>query len=347
MKKRWMLYLLTAALLLSLCGCKKAAVSKLQEESAGTGYGTSEKSILTMQDLYFLRPGSNRKTVTENLGSSLYSALQEQERDTYRLTDGETLVLTYNQNNKVIQAELTDTSGQKQDFFRYLNDMGIISNYQSESEKAPEETPEEPETPDHPIEPEEPVTQPQPEQGLKPESGYFSAKRYSYSMAEQILKEGVERETVLSALGKPNSFSSVSFAKDSYLTDVYIMEDGSALHLDYGYARTALRAVQKVQGTTVSGYIGSWGQEEKPEGYIRITRNQSVFNTLKKNVKPSEIYRRFGAPDWLEGNASHYRDAYALRGGDVFYLDFGADHAGLKAVMVQKSDGKLVNYTLR
>ena len=125
------------------------------------------------------------------------------------------------------------------------------------------------------------------------------------------------------------------------------MEDGSVLYLDYGYNRTNLRAVRKVVGTTATDYLGTWGQEEKPEGYIRFTRNQAVFNTLKKNAKPSEIYRRFGAPDWLEGSATRYRDAYMLLGGNVFYLDFGPNHAGLTAVVLQKSDGSVVNYTLK
>ena len=357
MKNRWMIFLLIGALLCGLSGCKKAVLTKAQEESAGTGYGTTEKSVLTMQDLYFLRPGSNRKAIAAQLGSPLFYALQEQDTDTYRLTGGETLVLTYNYNDKVTAAELTDTAGKKQDFFLYLNELGIISNYQKEETKEPE-TPDQPEeTPEQPdsipgqsadhVQPVEPEQTPEEETPVKTEGGYFSAKRYTYEMAEQILKAGVERETVLSAFGKPNSFSSVNFAKDSYLIDVYAMEDGSSLCLDYGYNRMELRAVQKRSGTTVSNYIGSWGQEEKPEGYIRLTRNQSVFNTLKRNAKPSEIYRRFGAPDWLEGTANHYRDAYMLRGGDIFYLDFGPGHTGLTAIMLQKADGSIVNYTLK
>ncbi len=347
MKRRWMALLLTGVMLCSLGGCKQAQVQKAKEESGGTGYGVSDKSVLTVQDLYFLRPGTNRSNVNKQLGSSLSYALEESNNDTYRLTDGETLVLTYNENDKIVTAVFTDTAGKKQDFFAYLNELGIISNYQAESG-----TVTEPET-----DPEsQPDTQPEPDQStgtteeqpaVNTDGGYFSSKRYTYEMAEQILKLEVERETVVSAFGKPNSFSSVTFAKDSYLIDVYTMEDGGVLYLDYGYNRTNLRAARLVKGTTATDYLGTWGQEEKPEGYIRFTRNQSVFNTLKKNAKPSEIYRRFGAPDWLEGSATRYRDAYMLLGGDVFYLDFGPNHAGLTAVVLQRSDGSVVNYTLK
>lgn len=340
MKKKWIASLLTAILLCNLSGCKEISDGPMTEDCGGTGYGVSQKSVLTVQDLYFLRPGVNRSAVAEQLGSSLVNTLAERTTDTYRLADGETLVLTYNINDKITDAVWTDTAGKKQDFFKYLSDLGILSNYHPDEEE-PEETPEEPET--------LPVPDPQPEEKptVDTDSGFFSGKRYSYLMADQILKKGAERETVLSALGRPNSFSSITFAKDSYLIDVYNMEDGSTLYLDYGYARKTLRAVQKAQEGTVTNYIGTWGQEEKPKGYIRFTRNQSVFNTLKKNAKPSEIYRRFGAPDWLEGSADHYRDAYMLLGGEVYYLDFGPNHTGLTAVVLQKANGKVVNYTLK
>ena len=351
MKKRWTAAILCFALLLGFSGCKSTPIQKTKEESGGTGFGVINKSVLTMQDLYFLRPGSNRSTVNEKLGSPLSLALEETTDDTYRLTDGETLVLTYNLNQKVIKAELTDTAGKKKDFFAYLNELGIISNYKPEGggSTVPSVSEQDPEEPSEPVvqpdEQEVPSVEPLPAQ--KPQDGYFSSKRYNYEMAAEILKEGAERETVVSAFGKPNSFSSVNFEKDSYIIDVYTMEDGSVLYLDYGYNRTALRAVRRVSGSQVSAYLGAWGQEAKPEGYVRFTRNQEVFNNLKRNTKPSDIYRRFGAPDWLEGSASRYRDAYMLRDGAVFYMDFGPNHTGLTAVVLQRSDGSVVNYTLR
>lgn len=338
MRKRWIALLLMGALLCSLTGCKEEEAPSAREESAGTGYGVTQKSVLTLQDLYFLRPGTDRAEVSVALGSPVSYALVESDTDTYRLTDGETLVLTYNENEKITAAVLTDTAGKKQDFFSYLNRLGILKNYHAAGEAEEEEQP--------PAQ-EEPVKKPETQPIINPDSGYFSTKRYDYEMVEQLLKEGVERETVVSALGKPNSFSSVNFTKDSYIIDVYVMEDGSSLLLDYGYTRTTLRAVQKVKGSEVSTYLGTWGQAEKPDGFVRYTRNQSVFNTLKKNTKPSEIYRRFGEPDWLEGDADRYRDAYMLLNGGVLYLDFGADHAGLTAAMLQKADGSVVNYTLR
>lgn len=337
MRNRWIAFLLAVTLVCSLSGCKREAVTKEQEESAGTGYGVTQKSALILQDLYFLRPGTARSAVATALGSPGSYALAESSTDTYRLTGGETLVLTYNENDKITEAVYTDTAGKKQDFFSYLKELGILTSYQSSGGATEQEPPAE----------EEPVQKPENEPIINADSGYFSTKRYSYEMAEQLLKEGVERETVVSALGKPNSYSSVTFQADSYIIDVYVMEDGSSLLLDYGYNRTSLRAVQQVKGTFSTTYLGTWGQEEKPNGFYRYTRNQTVFNTLKKNAKPSEIYRRFGEPDWLEGSADHYRDAYLLLNGGVFYLDFGADHSGLTAAVLKKSDGTIVNYTLR
>lgn len=344
-----MKYRLIAALLcvlLLFAGCNRRAAQAEKEESGGTGYGVSQKSALILQDLYGLRPGTERSVVSAALGSPQTTLMQASNTDTYKISTGETLVLTYNENSEIKTAVLTDTAGQKQDFFGYLSSLGILLNYRPSSEldedvTAPEELPEE-ETPEKEDAPEEttPVTDPD-------DSSYFSTKRYSFDLVEQILQLGVERETVVSALGKPNSYSSVTFEKDSYLIDAYAMEDGSTLYLDYGYTRQKLRAVQQVKGGAATNYMGEWGQEEKPSGFIRITRNQQVFNTLKKNMKPSEIYRRFGEPDWLEGNSTRYRDAYLLLNGSVFYLDFGPDHSGLTAAVLQKSNGTIVNYTLK
>lgn len=356
MRNRWIASLLCVSVLFSLGGCKRELMEKPKEESGGTGYGVTDKSVLTLQDLYILRPGAKRSNVNQLLGSSLSYALEEADRDIYRLTDGETLVLTYNYNNQIIAAELTDTAGKKQDFFAYLNDLGVISNYKGENdssadpEQQPEQQPEQPEQslPSVELDTESEHVKPNEQKpAASADSGYFSSKRYTYEMAAQILKLEVERETVVSAFGKPNSFSSVDFAKDGYLIDVYTMEDGSVLYLDYGYERIKLRAVRKVSGSTTADYLGTWGKEMKPEGYVRFTRNRSVFNTLKRNAKPSEIYRRFGAPDWLEGSSTHYRDAYMLLGGETYYLDFGPNHAGLTAVVLQKEDGSVVNYTLK
>ncbi len=339
--KKWMALLLCGVLLCAAGGCRKTEEARVREDSAGTGYGVSQKSALIMQDLYILKPGLSRDTVQESLGSPQTFVVSESNNDTYRLTGGETVELQYSKAEKLETAVYTDSSGVEQDFFQYLSDLGILKSYTGSgssndnpsggSSGGAEENGDEDEA------------------GSVPgaETSYFSTERYSYELAEEILELGVQRETVVSALGKPNSFSSITFEKDSYLIDVYIMEDGSSLYLDYGYNRSTLRAVRRVSGTTSSSYLGTWGQEEKPEGFIRMTRSQALFNTLQRNAKPSELYRRFGEPDWLEGSATHYRDAYQLLDGAVFYLDFGADHAGLTAAVLIKSDGTIVNYTLR
>lgn len=338
MKYRLMAVLLCVASLLS--GCSRQAEEQKRENSAGTGYGVSQKSAIMMQDLYTLRPGTNREEVIRLLGSPQSFLMAENNEDTYLLSTGETVAIVYNERNKIESALYHDSSGRKQDFFAYLNKLGILTNYHP-GESAPsdqEQTPQ-PETPSVP-EPENPVATPG-------EGGYFSSSQYRYELAEQILKLGEDRETILSAFGKPNGYSSVSFAKDSYLVDAYSMEDGSTLLLDYGYARTKLRAVQQIKGSAATSYLGTWGQEQKPTGYIRYTRNQQVFGNLKKNTKPAEIYRRIGDPDWLEGTADRYRDAYQLLNGAVFYLDFGPNHNSLTAAVLQKGDGTIVNYTLK
>lgn len=337
MNKKITVLLLCLLLLCSLSSCNRAAIATEREESGGTGYGVSQKSAVTMQDLYGLRPGTDRAEVTAALGSPQTYIIAENNTDTYRLQDGGTLVLTYSDRDEIKTAVFTDTAGAKQDLFGYLNSLGIIKNYVASGEPETEQQPQE-DQPNIPKEPE--VTVP------TEDSGYFSNKRYSYELAEQVLRLGIDRATVVSAWGKPNSFSSVTFTKDSYIVDVYAMDDGSTLYLDYGYNREKLRAVQQVKGSAAANYMGTWGQEDKPSGYIRYTRNQQVFKTLKKNTKPSEIYRRFGEPDWLEGNGTRYRDAYQLLNGSILYLDFGPGHNSLTAAVLEKTNGTVVNYTL-
>lgn len=345
MKRRMAALLLCALLTLSGCA-EQAAVQKKTEDSAGTGYGVTQKSALIMQDLYFLRPTTKKEEVLAALGTPQKNdLLAEKGQVEYQLTTGETLTLTYSETGMVENAVFQDTSSRVQDFFSYLSEQGILSGYRPGT-ATPGQSPEAEKDPgaqepsgSEPLEPSvKPVVDP---------NGYFSSKRYTYAVAEQILKAGEERETVLSAMGKPNSFGSVAYEKDSYLLDVYTMEDGSVLFLDYGYARTTLRAVQKRSGSSVTTLMGSWGTQEKPSNFVRYTRNQQVFSNLKKNAKPSEIYRRVGEPDWLEGAAERYRDAYQLLGGAVMYLDFGPNHNSLTAVVMQKGDGTIVNYTLR
>lgn len=346
MKKKWIAAAVCLTLLVGLGGCKggQPSVSAGKEDSGGTGFGVSQKSILSMQDLYFLRPGIARAEVEAALGSPQTYVLTSADTVTYRLQDGETLELTYSKNGWVEKARFTDTAGEEGDLFAYLSELGIISNYESDgsytSEKNEEKEPENDEG--------DKVQQPQTDAMAEAEaSQYFAIRRYSYSMAEQIITLGAERQTVVSALGKPNSYGSVTYAKDSYIIDIYVMEDGSSLQLDYGYSRNTLRAVRKVQGTEVLPYLGEWGQEEKPENFYRHTRNVNLFSSLKKGSKPSEIYRSYGEPDWLEGNANHYRVAYMMADGAVFYMDFGSNNSSLSAASLQETNGAVTVYTLR
>ena len=339
--KKIVAILLCLSLGASLCACKKSGEENAprKEESAGTGYGTGRSSAIIEQDLYFLRPGSKRAEVESALGSPQSFVVTDADSCTYRLADGETLVLTYTKADKVDTAEYTDAEGKKWDFFAFLNSKGIIVNYGSSTplEETPEQTPVE-DTPGVEL----------PETGMPSDVYYyFSIQRYSYEMADQILEEGALRETVISALGKPNAYSSVDFKAHGYIIDVYHMDDGSSLYLDYGYAREKLRAVRKVKSGVNTDLLGKWGAEEQPDGLYRGDRTRYLFNSLAAGQKPSEVYRRYGEPDWYEGNSRNYKDAYCLQDGSVLYLDFGSGHSTLTAASIKKADGGIVVVELR
>ena len=330
--KKIIAILLCLSLGASLCACKKSGGENapLREESAGTGYGTGRSSAIIEQDLYFLRPGSKRADVESALGSPQSFVVTDANSCTYRLAEGETLVLTYTKSDKVDTAEYTDAEGKKWDLFAYLNSKGIMVNYGSSTPLEDEtETPDQ-QTPDVEL----------PQTGMPSDIYYyFSIQRYSYEMANQILEEGALRETVVSALGKPNAYSSVDFKAHGYIIDVYYMDDGSTLYLDYGYAREKLRAVRKVKSGVNTDLLGEWGAEEQPDGLYRGDRTRYLFNNLTAGRKPSEIYRRYGAPDWYEGSSRSYQDAYCLQDGSVLYLDFGSGHSTLTAAFIKKADG--------
>lgn len=325
--------LLCISLAAGFSGCKKEEKTVAREESGGTGYGTNRSAALIEQDLYFLRPYADRAAVEEALGSPQTFVISAENSYTYRLSKGEEVTLNYTESDKLESAQYKNAEGKTQDLFSYFNSIGVMVNYTSGEDIKSEEQ----------LEQENESSQ-QPEQE---QSGYFSNKKYSYAMAEQVLKEGVLRETVVSALGKPNGYDSVDYAKEGYIIDVYRMDDGSILYLDYGYARAKLRAARTEKGGKVSSYLGKWGAEEKPDGLYRGDRNRHLFNSLKKNSKPSEIYSQFGAPDWLEGTADHYRDAYLLQDGSVLYMDFGDGHSLLTAASIVKYDGGITPIQLR
>lgn len=340
--KKIVAIVLCLSLAAGITGCKKEDAAPQREESAGTGYGTARSASLIEQDLYFLRPQAERSAVEEALGSPQSFVISAENSCTYRLSKGEELTLTYSESDRLETAQYQDADGKEWDLFSYLDSIGVMVNYDSGDEtepEQPEETPEE--------QPQENPGVQQPQEDQADQGYYFASKRYSYAMAEQILKIGVLRETVLSAFGKPNGFGSVDFAKDGYIIDVYFMDDGSTLYLDYGYTRAKLRAARIEKSGVVSSYLGEWGAETKPGGMYRGDRTRHLFNSLKKNMKPSEVYSHFGAPDWLEGSADRYRDAYLLQDGSVIYLDFGAGHSTLTAASIVKYDGGIIPVQLR
>ncbi len=344
MKKRMISLLLCLLLIAGISGCgKQGAPAKEREDSAGTGFGVTAQSSLLLQDLYFIRPNAARGDIEQALGSPQSKVLGDDGQVTYRLQEGQQLKLRYSSANTLQEAVYIDVQGEEKDLFLYLSELGILKNYNTQQNQSgdahsePEEQPEE-----------APSQEQEEEPSREQDAGqYFSNLRYRYEVAEQLLKLNAARETIVSALGRPNSYGSISYAKDSYITDVYYMDDGSILHLDYGYAREKLRAVQMEKNGAFSTYLGEWGAEEKPQGFYRFTRNLNVFSSMKKNMKPSEIYRRFGEPDWLEGNPLHYRAAYMLADGAVYYMDFGTNNNALIAVSMEKSNGSVTVYPLK
>ncbi len=342
MKQRLMAFGICLILLLSLCGCHRApAASPLREDSAGTGYGALQKSALKEQDLYFLTYGLNRAQVVEVLGSPAEALLTADKAEGYRLQDGRRLEIIYSPQDHIQSATLTNQQGEKEDLFDYLIKIGILKTVgTTTTPSAPQEKPEEPQQPEEEAPGQEEIV-PQPEQG------FFSDDVYLYAVADQIIKEGALRETVVSALGKPNRFSSVDFAADGYLIDVYVMEDGSSLYLDYGYQRSQLRAVRKMTGSTVSDLIGTWGAEQKPNQFYRYTKNKTLFRSVMRGTTPDALYKRFGEPDWFEGEENHLRAAYQLINGAVIYFDFGDGNRGLSSAFVREQDGSISVFGLR
>ena len=351
MKQRITAFFLCAALLFSLGGCKQQAETALKEESGETGFGVVQKSILTEQDLYFFTHTTTREQVLSALGNPQDSLLLEKNTETYSLKGGQMLKITYSKQETVETALYTDAEGKEQSLFDYLAQLGILKSTASAPTSAqtnPETESTAPETGEGSgtVAETTPETQ-EPTTVIADDTGCFSNKTYRYAMAEQILALGVTRETVVSALGKPNRFSSVTFAKDSYLVDVYVMEDGSILSLDYGYLRNELRAVRKTVGGSSVNYLGTWGAEEKPQGFYRVTMSKSLFTSVKKGTTPAALYRRFGEPDWLEGKEGDYQAAYQLQNGEVLYFDFGTNQSGLTGALIRKDDGTVSVFALR
>ena len=340
MKQRFLAIVLCLLITFGSSGCKMEGHEEKRESSGGSGYGAVQKSVLTLQDLYFFHYSSSRQEILERLGSPHEAMLMEENGAKYRLEDGTVLEIVYSQRDTVQTAELTDPSGQKQSLFDYLTSLGILKTVAPSGGQTQAPSEEVPPTEVLPT-PETPVETP------KEETGYFSSRTYSYGLAEQILKAGALRETVVSAFGKPNRYGSVNYQEDGYLIDVYVMEDGSVLYLDYGYQRKTLRAVRKVKEGETSDYLGTWGAEEKPQGFYRITKNRGLFTSVKKGSTPAALFKRFGDPDWLTGEENHWKAAYQLQNNGVLYFDFGQGASGLSNAYILNGDGTIAVFPLR
>ncbi len=364
--KQPLLIILCLSLCLFMNGCKKAEIeSARKENSAGSGYGVAQKSSISLNDLYFFSVNTTKEQVLSALGSPQKYTIASEGAVTYILDSGATLQLTYNQRDVVKSAVYTDESGKEQSLFTLLVNQQVLESEDSASknqntgvgnqaEEAKKEEEKKPVAGQKPSGEQKPSANQKPSQNKNPSVNsaaqteiYFASENYSIDIASKLLEVGAKRKKIISALGKPHAYGSVSFKKDSYLIDVYHMEDGSIYYLDYGYEREALRAVRAVKGSRITNLLGSWGQAEKPKDIYYDTRNLTAFSSLKKGAKPVEVYRRYGEPNWYEGNETSYKDAYQLMGGAILYLDFGSGHGNLISAMVRQKDGSMVPFTLR
>ena len=138
MTKKTIALLLCLSMMLAASACAKETAAPKTEESGGTGFGTARGSSLVEQDLYFLRHGASREDVETALGSPHTFILTDKNHCTYRLAGGELLKLTYSDEGLLQSARYTDAEGGEQDFFTYLNSLGIILNYVSNEQEKPQ-----------------------------------------------------------------------------------------------------------------------------------------------------------------------------------------------------------------
>ena len=82
-------------LVLLLTACKPTEDADLRigtEDGGGSGYGTEVKSVLDLSDFYTVANGSTRENNLLMLGTPFFVL---GESDTYTLSDGSQVVLTY------------------------------------------------------------------------------------------------------------------------------------------------------------------------------------------------------------------------------------------------------------
>lgn len=330
MKRIWAL-----ALILLLCaGCaptdEDEVISVGTEDGGGSGYGVSVQSVLKLSDFYGVAVGSTRENNQLMLGSPLYSLGTS---DTYALTDGSQVVLTYNTTGTLADTLYTDfESGKSYGLFDYLISIGVLQG------TVGGEGGDTPDTPDG-------GNQGDVQSGNVP---VFSTNLYSKSSFDGKLSLYLDRSTVVSTIGAPTAFAARQYKADSYIIDHYNLDDGSVLMLDYGYDRGSLRcaAIKGADGVT-SGYLGAWAPQSKPADFVREKIELRQITALARGTDVAKVYAALGEPSWMEGKATEYRDVYLLSDGSHVYLSFSDAHSKLEGAYQVTAEGKMIEVSLR
>ncbi len=332
MKRIWAM-----ALILLLCaGCaprddENAVISAGSEDGGGSGYGVSVQSVMRLSDFYGVTVGSTRENNLLILGSPLYSLGSS---DTYTLSDGSQVVLTYDTTGALADTLYTDfESGKSYGLFDYLISIGVLQG--TIGDGGEENTP----TPDGGA---------QSGQGESGSHPIFSAKTYRKADFDGKLSLYLDRNTVLSTIGAPAAFAARQYKSDSYIIDHYYLDDGSILMLDYGYDRDSLRcaAIKGADGVT-SGYLGTWAAQSKPADFVRPKVELGQISALVKGMAPAKIYAALGEPAWMEGTAAEYRDVFVLSDGSHVYLSYSDAHSKLEGAYQVTTEGKPLEVSLR
>ena len=331
MKRIWVL-----ALILLLCaGCAPTDEDTVHsvgtEDGGGSGYGVSVQSVLKLSDFYGVAVGSTRENNQLMLGSPLYSLGTS---DTYALTDGSQVVLTYNTTGTLTDTLYTDfESGKSYGLFDYLISIGVLHGTVSDGES------------DTPVSPDGSTSNGGSGEGNAP---VFSDKLYARAAFDGKLSLYLDRSTVISTIGAPTAFAARQYKADSYIIDHYNLDDGSVLMLDYGYDRKSLRcaAIKGADGVT-SGYLGAWAPQSKPADFVREKIELRQVTALTKGTEVAKVYAALGEPAWMEGKVTEYRDVYLLSDGSHVYLSFSDAHSKLEGAYQVTAEGKLIEVSLK
>ncbi len=322
-------------LLLFCSGCRpeeEQLVTIGTEDGGGSGYGVSAKSVLNLSDFYFITQNSTRINNRITLGTPVY-VLGESE--TYTLSDGSQVVLTYDTKGVLHDALYTDfESGKSYGLFDKLVQLGVLRG-EADSGDTPSENGD---TENH-------------NGGQQTDGGklpVLSDKTYEKQAFDGGLSLYLDRTAVLTTFGAPNSFAGRFYKKDSYIIDCYRLNDGSTLLLDYGFDRKSLRcaAIKGADGVTKT-YLGAWTAQSKPADFVRPRIELNQVTSLSKGTNTQKVYETLGEPAWFEGAASNYRDAYMLSDGSTVYLSYDDGHGKLTDAHQLTVEGKLLKVSLR